>query len=180
MHSRIFENAQVNMENLPRLEDLQYHGLHPSYLRVSYIGNALFYLVLLGGIIFLSTRLDELSWLTYVLLAVWVVVVLIGFWLTYLGFRIQAYALRDRDITFKKGIIFRSVTSIPFNRVQHCEIKQGPIERYFGLKTLEIFTAGGQNSDLTIPGLQPQRAQQLKEFIINRTVLDGSDEQIDQ
>ncbi|MEO1438705.1 MAG: PH domain-containing protein [Bacteroidota bacterium] len=64
--------------------------------------------------------------------------------------------------------MFRKITTIPFNRVQHCEIKQGPIERLFNLKTLEVYTAGGATSDLKIPGLPDDRAQELKDFIITQ------------
>ena len=71
----------------------------------------------------------------------------------------------------RKGVLFKSTTTIPFNRVQHCEISQGPIQRMFNLHTLEIFTAGGGKSDLAIPGLEGDTAQQIKEFIVKKTAI---------
>ena len=85
-----------------------------------------------------------------------------------LGFRHKAYALREHDVLYKRGLIFRKTIALPFNRVQHSEINQGPIERNFNLAALEIFTAGGSQSDLTIPGLLNEDAQSIKAFIMEK------------
>jgi len=37
---------------------------------------------------------------------------------------------------------------------------------------LNVYTAGGNGSDLTIPGLLPNTAQRLKTFIIKKTAID--------
>jgi uncharacterized membrane protein YdbT with pleckstrin-like domain len=89
--------------------------------------------------------------------------------LTKLGYNIRGYILRERDLLHRRGVIFKTITSIPFNRVQHCEVSQGPIQRFFGLNTLQVFTAGGSNSDLSIPGLKGEQAQKIKEFILKKT-----------
>jgi len=49
------------------------------------------------------------------------------------------------------------------------KIKAGPIQRFFKLKTLEVYTAGGHSSDLSIDGLRGDDAQVLKDFIIKTT-----------
>ena len=85
------------------------------------------------------------------------------------------YALRERDIVYKSGWLWKQMTTAPFNRVQHVSIDQGPIERQFNLSKLKIFTAGGGASDLTIPGLDPTTANDLKEFIVKKTL--ASDEE---
>ncbi|MGB4960930.1 MAG: PH domain-containing protein, partial [Saprospiraceae bacterium] len=84
----------------------------------------------------------------------------------------QGYALRERDILFKSGVFFRSVIVIPFNRVQHCEIEQGPINRFFDLAVLSLYTAGGSSSDLKIPGLTMRMANNLKSFITDKVAID--------
>jgi len=61
--------------------------------------------------------------------------------------------------------------------VQHCEIKAGPIQRFFKLKTLEIYTAGGNGSDLSIDGLRGDHAQVLKNYIIKTTGQSRYDEE---
>jgi membrane protein YdbS with pleckstrin-like domain len=89
-------------------------------------------------------------------------------------FAIKQYALRKHDVIYTSGWIIRNTTVLPFNRVQHVEIKHGPIDRMFGLSSLKIFTAGGSQSDMVIPGLERERAQRIKELIVNKT---GQDEE---
>lgn len=84
-------------------------------------------------------------------------------------FASKSYALREKDIVYKSGWLWQHVTTVPFNRVQHVSIDQGPIERNFNLSKLKIFTAGGSASDITIPGLRPETADYLKEFIVKKT-----------
>ena len=127
--------------------------------------------VLLIGLIsaYFITDLKKVPWQAISLGIAWLVLFIVRFWLIGLNFKRQAYALREFDLLYRKGVIFRHLLAIPFNRVQHCEIKQGPIARAFGLSTLEIYTAGGQSSDLAIPGLPADTAAQLKNFIIQST-----------
>ena len=88
-----------------------------------------------------------------------------------IGFSRRGYALRERDLTYRKGWIFFSTTTLPFNRIQHTEVSQGPIEKKFDLCTLKIFTAGGSTSDLSIPGLEEEEAQQLRDFISKKAAI---------
>ncbi len=167
----IFENNQVNIEGLPQIETVDYQALDRAYLKVSYIGNAIFFAFLLIGPLISIVIIDqaEYSFLKILIPSIWLILMIFSFWITGAGFKLKGYALREKDILYRRGILFRSVTAIPFNRVQHCEIKEGPIERYFGLKTLEVYTAGGESSDLSIPGLRGETAQQLKTFIVKNT-----------
>jgi len=174
----IFENNQIDLEQLPQIEIVDYHPLDQAYLKVSYIGNAIFFAFLLIGPLLSIVIIDqaEFSFLKILIPSIWLALMIFSFWITKAGFNLKGYAIREKDILYRKGIIFRSVTAIPFNRVQHCEIKEGPIERYFGLKTLEVYTAGGESSDLSIPGLRGETAQQLKTFIVKNTSDDGTAE----
>ena len=101
-----------------------------------------------------------------------VVFLIFLFVLAYFGYFQMSYALREKDIFYKKGLIFRKSTVIPFNRIQHCEVNHGPIDRFFGLASLKIFTAGGVSSDLSIPGLSESKAHSLKDYIVGKTGLD--------
>ena len=92
--------------------------------------------------------------------------------LSYKSYFYEGYALRQRDVVYKSGMWFRSTIIVPFNRVQHCEINQGPIDRYFGLSELSLFTAGGSSSDLNINGLSQETAAKLKHFITNQVAQD--------
>lgn len=76
------------------------------------------------------------------------------------GFRITADRLR-----VVRGILFRSDTVVPFSRVQHIDVTRGPIERYYGLATLVLHTAGTHNSSVHLPGLGAEEALAMREAI---------------
>lgn len=175
----IFQNPPVDLDALPKVEEIPLQKLAPAYLRVSVIETVLFLLFILVGITAIIYQIppEYPSYLPKILWGVWAILFILVLSLTIKGYHVQGYALRAKDIIFRKGVLFQSLTTIPFNRVQHCEIKQGPIERLFNLKSLEIYTAGGRSSDLSIAGLLPEEAQQLKDFIVINTAKDGHDEE---
>ncbi len=174
----IFENLQLDLEDLPEVETVRYQKLAPAHLTIRLISTGLLYALLLIGMALVLTFGEDIApELYYILPTIWLCLAGISFWLASASYKVKAYALRQKDIVYRKGVIIRSVTTIPFNRVQHCEIKQGPIARFFGLKTLALFTAGGQMSDLSIPGLLPREAEQLKDFIIKKTAEDRYEEE---
>jgi len=167
----IFENLEINVQELPSVETATYQQLSKNWMAVRYISNALFFLILLLGIAVLYRETDIMAYpaLWYAVLSFWFFWFVVSLFLVKKGYDIRGYVLRKEDIIHRKGVIVRSLTTIPFNRVQHCEISQGPIQRLFNLHTLEIFTAGGGKSDLSIPGLEGETAQQIKEFIVKKT-----------
>jgi len=77
------------------------------------------------------------------------------------------YRVRHLDINLVKGYLFRHDVSVSFNRIQHIEVSQNPIERLFELGTLRVFTAGTFGSDLHLPGLPNSVAHKLKAEILS-------------
>jgi membrane protein YdbS with pleckstrin-like domain len=75
--------------------------------------------------------------------------------------------LREQDINLQKGFMFWKMVSVANNRIQHLEVRQGPVERHYGLASLIIYTAGTMGSDLRIPDLTLAQAQQLKAQLLN-------------
>ena len=80
----------------------------------------------------------------------------------------RGYVVRDKDIVFRSGVIWRSVTAIPYNRIQHVEKSNTPLDRKFGVATLQLFTAGGSGGDLKIDGLGAEVAEQLRIYILDK------------
>lgn len=80
--------------------------------------------------------------------------------------RAKGYVLRDHDMSFYAGVIFKVITIQPFTRLQHIEITRGPLERLFGLATLKLFSAGGAQHTMAIPGLLLPQAEQLRGRIL--------------
>ena len=83
------------------------------------------------------------------------------------------FEIREHDILVQHGVLFRKWSSIPLHRIQHVDTHQGPLQRIVGLVTLQIYTAAGSTFDGAIPGLRPQRAQELQQQIIQIRGDDG-------
>jgi membrane protein YdbS with pleckstrin-like domain len=158
-----FENAGIDIANLPRLEEVEFVPLEPKYLMVLRL-QWLLYALIPPIVLSLIPKLpDNIRWGAII---VWAFIMIFQLVDQHLSFGRMGYALRQHDVSYRKGWFFRSLTSIPFNRVQHCEVEQGPIDRLFTLSTLMVYTAGGSGSDIKIPGLKPETAQQLRNYII--------------
>ena len=76
------------------------------------------------------------------------------------GYKIGAGQLR-----VARGWMFRTDTIVPFVRVQHIDVGQGPVERWFGLSHLIVHTSGTHNSTVTLPGLPADLAAAMRETI---------------
>ena len=77
------------------------------------------------------------------------------------------YALREQDLSLQSGLVFRSLSCQPILRVQHVELKRGPIDRKVGLAKLQVFSAGGALHTFEIPGLPIEDAESIRQFIIS-------------
>ncbi|WP_213999775.1 PH domain-containing protein [Arsukibacterium sp.] len=78
----------------------------------------------------------------------------------------KSFALREHDISYSSGIFFRKMITQPVVRVQHIELKQGPLERKTSLARLQLFSAGGALHTFEIPGLDLTQAQQIRQFVL--------------
>ena len=86
------------------------------------------------------------------------------------------YAVREQDVHYRSGIIWRGETSLPFNRIQHVEISRDVLERFFGLSTLKFFAAGGGSADLSVPALKEEDAVRLRAFVLEKVGADHNDD----
>lgn len=168
-NQNLFTNPPIDLHSLPSVETLEFTALEPSYKTVRLVGAGIFSIVLLlagMGLIFFRQHLGVFA------LAGFGVIGGLAIWnLVYhaISFPYMSYALREKDISYQSGWMWKSAITIPFNRVQHCDIKQGLLDRQFGLSKLTIYTAGGQNSDMEIPGLTPETAEKMKSYILGAT-----------
>lgn len=85
--------------------------------------------------------------------------------------RYWAWAMTDEGLEVAHGVIVRTESSIPTFRVQQVDVKQGPIERAFGVVTLQITTASAA-SDGALPGIDAARADEVRQQILGRVAAD--------
>ena len=80
-------------------------------------------------------------------------------------YRRLGYALDGHLLRTVRGWLFHTDTIVPFVRVQHIDVMRGPLDKWFGTATLVVHTAGTHNSVVTLPGLSPERAAEIREAI---------------
>ncbi|MFJ7205364.1 PH domain-containing protein [Streptomyces sp. NPDC098789] len=94
--------------------------------------------------------------LVWVALALWCWVLLGRNW------RSWKYAERADDLLISRGVMWRQETVVPYGRMQLVEVTSGPLERRFGLASVQLHTAAA-TTDATIPGLDPREAERLRD-----------------
>ena len=168
-----FTNLQVDTDSLPSAQNLELTPMAPAYRRE-----------VLTQLLIVFTPIFLLSWLPRALpisppapvalmlsLLPALVLLIAGLitWLVVNQVAVKGYALRDHDIAYRHGLVFRKTILLPFNRVQHIELSSGPLQRRFGLASLKFFTAGGASVDLKMEGLAVDDAGSLREYILARS-----------
>ena len=82
------------------------------------------------------------------------------------------WRLDDDGFGVRRGHMWRSDTRVPGNRVQHLDVRRGPLDRAFGLATLIVHTAGTRNSALALSGLDHAQAERLRDTLAARAARD--------
>lgn len=165
-----FQNIAVT--SFPDIVKIDFKSINNKYLKVILIHVFLVFFILFTALFIADYSgvfkiVENTLWLYLIVFLVFIAVLA----LKSIGFKKMKYVVREKDISYKKGVFFRSLTTVPFNRIQHIEIDEGPVSRFFKLVSLSVFTAGDSSDDLKISGLLKEEAQQIKEFISNK--IDG-------
>ena len=72
------------------------------------------------------------------------------------------YAEREDDLLVVRGVLVRRLSVVPYGRMQFLDVTAGPVERAFGLATVQLHTAAAA-SDARIPGLAAAEAARLRD-----------------
>ena len=87
-------------------------------------------------------------------------------WWPGVSYRHTDYRISDQGLRIRRGVLWRSVGNVPRSRVQHTDVSQGPVERYFGLATLVVYTAGTHHASTSLRGLPHERALLIRDHLI--------------
>lgn len=86
-----------------------------------------------------------------------------------IAYKYISYRVTDRLFRFRRGVLWRSVISVPRSRVQHTDVSQGPLQRSFGLATLIVHTAGTENASVSLGGLPHDKALMIRDHLIGES-----------
>ncbi len=165
-----FINAEVDVTLLPAAEELTLQPVQKKYLKVLRLEWALTAVFLAGSIALLLLFIPQLRslwwWIALVFTSVFIIAAY--YIVQQKSFSYLAYAVRDRDVIYRRGWLVRSTKVCPYNRVQNCSIQSGPLERRWGLASLQLYTAGSEGADMRIPGLALHEAEGLRQFILSK------------
>jgi uncharacterized protein len=92
---------------------------------------------------------------------------LAAWWLPRARHRFWRYHVADDALELRHGVLKRVHSAIPYFRVQHIDVAQGPVERAVGLARLIVHTASA-GTDATIPGIAAGDAESLRRLILTR------------
>ncbi|WP_339724963.1 PH domain-containing protein [uncultured Paraglaciecola sp.] len=166
-----FSNPIVATDQLPTILNLEHNSLSEKYAPLNRLINLSVTLVICVIVLvvyfqpFVALPQGLHSFLPYFIWAVAFLGLLLT-WFTHARDHVKSYTLRELDLHYTSGLFFRKVVSQPITRIQHIELKRGPFERKVGLARLQVFSAGGEMHTFEIPGLPVEKAQQLRQFIL--------------
>ena len=98
-----------------------------------------------------------------------IVAVCVGFWLAWRRYRYTFWRYDGHEFRLRTGRAWQSETCVPGSRVQHLDIKHGPLERHRRLSTLIIHTAGMRHSEIAVNGLDHDVAERLRDALAVQT-----------
>lgn len=81
--------------------------------------------------------------------------------------RAMGWLETEDELILATGRVWRSITVIPYGRIQFVDVTSGPIARAVGLKTLNVNTAS-TTSVSSLPGIEEQEADALRDRLAEK------------
>lgn len=165
-----FENKEIDIQELPKIEDLQFNKIEKSYMFILLWRILLPAFIINGiGLFFYFTGKTNIpaNAIFYALTGL-NFLILIRILIVLISFKVRAYALRDRDITYQRGLLVFKQTTVSVNRIQHIELTQSVLMKWLNLTTMKIYTAGGSQSDISISGIKKEKGEEIKELLTKK------------
>lgn len=82
--------------------------------------------------------------------------------------RALGYALESNHLMARRGIVFRSMSSMPYGRIQYVDVDSGPLERMCGVARLTVRTAGTTTGTMVLFGIPLNVAEELRVDLVSR------------
>jgi uncharacterized protein len=154
-------------EGQPPEDDAELTKLHPNYTHALRVRTTLTAIPFLIGALGLEAGIRDAALLPPGIIAGAVLVIALALIIRVPARRYNArgYQISADRLRVVRGLLFRSDTVVPFGRVQHIDVDQGPLERFFGIATLTLHTAGNHNASVALPGLGEPLAREMREEI---------------
>ena len=141
--------------------------LDPKQVAILRIRYAIAALPLVVVILVAEVWADEINPLPFgAATAIGLLLILAGIWrLPKRRYAAWGYRMEEDELAVRHGLLIRALSLVPFGRVQHIDLAQGPLERAFGLATLVLNTAGTRGAAIRLPGRAQADAEAMRDHI---------------
>jgi len=168
----VFSNDSLRIDALPSLIETEFEGLPQRYrsLRAAvYAGAMLVVFAAIGVLMYFEwTAVNTLRWGVWVALGIAIALGVVWAIEEIKGFPLRGVLVREHDLSYRSGFFKRETVTVPFNRIQHSEVVQGPVARAFDVCTLKLYTAGNSGANLRVSGMDVERAKRLRQQLDER------------
>jgi membrane protein YdbS with pleckstrin-like domain len=164
----MFTNDTLDTTNLPRYETVVFTPLHRKYWSVMAVRMLMVFMVLWTALALAVIFSDDFRNHRSIWIAAAALFTVLTVFVMRISFKKRGFAFREHDVLYRYGVISTVTIIIPYNRVQHVALHEGLISRYFKLGEVQIFTAGGGSSDIQIPGIDIQQAENIKQLLMGK------------
>ncbi len=98
--------------------------------------------------------------------------IILSFILPQLAYKFWWFDVKENELYVERGIFTRIRTVVPYSKIQHIDVQQSILDRFFNLAKLVLYTAGTRGADIIIPGLPLEYAESLRDSLKDITVND--------
>src|SRR5690554_4613471 len=116
------------------------------------------------GLIVLGALTSSWVWIGA---GVMLIAVLWSAWVIVRQVTAHAWAEREDDLVVKRGRLFRTVTVVPYGRMQYVEVSAGPVARALGIARVQLHTAS-PGTDAHLSGVPADEAARLRDRLTTR------------
>lgn len=156
--------SEPTPEPIATIPEGEWQPLPPRALHLFVIANVLgFGLLALGALIPIGLLMPSRSLALVAALFELTALPAFGVWLARKQYQYTRWKLDEDGFALRRGNLWRSETRVPASRVQHLDLKHGPLERRYRLATLVVHTAGTRDSAVSVTGLDEDDAARLRD-----------------
>ena len=86
------------------------------------------------------------------------------------GWMTTRWSVGDGTIRLRTGVLSEKETDIPLGRVQSIDTVHGPLQRLFGVRGVQVQTAGGaREGEITLPAVSPADVELIRAALARRS-----------
>lgn len=111
----------------------------------------------------LYENLSHRTWAWPAIGGLWIAAFGLAFWVAHKRYYHTYWKLDADGFAVRRGRLWQWETRVPTSRVQHLDLKRGPLERAHRLASLVLHTAGTRLSAVSISGLDDSDAERLRD-----------------